>query len=86
MSPGENGTLFIPVTVPLRLCKRRVRSAYKVYPKWLVYAMVKRTFPSVLFFGDTSKGGVASACAGESPNLSEQGSIVVLRGTVSPMA
>jgi hypothetical protein len=45
MSPGENGALFIPVTVPRRLCRRRVRPAYKVYPKWLVYAMVKRTFP-----------------------------------------
>lgn len=39
MSPGENGTLLIPVTVPRRLCKRRVRPAYKVYPKWLVYAV-----------------------------------------------
>ncbi len=39
MSPGENGTLLIPVTVPRRLCKCRVTPAYKVYPKGLVYAV-----------------------------------------------
>jgi hypothetical protein len=46
---------------------------------------VKRTFPNALFFRDTSKGGVATF-SGESLNLSEQGSIVVLKGIVSPMA
>lgn len=39
MSPGENGTLLIPVTIPRRLCTRRVIPAYKVVPKWLVYAV-----------------------------------------------
>ena len=39
MSPGENGTLLIPVTIPRRLCKCRVMPAYKVTPKWLVYAV-----------------------------------------------
>ena len=39
MSPGENGPLLVPVTIPRRLCKRRVRPAYKVTPKWLVYAV-----------------------------------------------
>ena len=39
MSPGENGTLLIPVTIPRRLCARRVTPAYKVVPKWLVYAV-----------------------------------------------
>ncbi len=39
MSPGENGTLLIPVTIPRRLCKCRVTPAYKVIPKWLVYAV-----------------------------------------------
>lgn len=45
MSPGENGPLLIPVTIPRRLCTRRVMPAYKVYPKWLVYAALKRTLP-----------------------------------------
>ena len=36
---------FVPVTVPLRLCTRRVSPAYKVYPKWPGDAMVKRTLP-----------------------------------------
>ena len=39
MSPGENGILLIPVTIPRRLCKCRVMPAYKVVPKWLVYAV-----------------------------------------------
>jgi len=39
MSPGENGTLLVPVTVPRRLCARRVMTAYKVTPKWLSYAV-----------------------------------------------
>lgn len=39
MSPGENGTLLVPVTIPRRLCTRRVTPAYKVVPKWLVYAV-----------------------------------------------
>jgi hypothetical protein len=39
MSPGENGTLLVPVTIPRRLCKGRVTPAYKVVPKWLVYAV-----------------------------------------------
>ncbi len=39
MSPGENGPLLIPVTIPRRLCARRVMPAYKVVPKWLVYAV-----------------------------------------------
>src|SRR5712691_1964542 len=39
MSPGENGTLLIPVTIPRRLCACRVMPAYKVVPKWLVYAV-----------------------------------------------
>lgn len=39
MSPGENGTLLIPVTIPRRLCACRVMPAYKVKPKWLVYAV-----------------------------------------------
>ena len=39
MSPGENGTLLVPVTIPRRLCARRVTPAYKVKPKWLVYAV-----------------------------------------------
>jgi hypothetical protein len=39
MSPGENGTLLVPVTIPRRLCTRRVTPAYKVTPKWLVYAV-----------------------------------------------
>ena len=39
MSPGENGSLLVPVTIPPRLCKRRVTPAYKVIPKWLVYAV-----------------------------------------------
>jgi hypothetical protein len=35
--------------------------AYKVVPKWLVYAVgEEHAFPSALFFGDTSKGGVAT--------------------------
>src|SRR5688572_16491541 len=32
MSPGENGTLLVPVTIPRRLCARRVTPAYKVKP------------------------------------------------------
>lgn len=61
MSPGENGTLLIPVTIPRRLCACRVMPAYKVVPKWLVYAVGEEyAFPSSLFFGDTSKGGVAT--------------------------
>lgn len=48
MSPGENGFLLIPVTGPRRLGRRRVMPAYKVYPKGLGYAMVKRTFPKRL--------------------------------------
>ena len=39
MSPGENGPLLVPVTIPRRLCTRRVTPAYKVTPKWLVYAV-----------------------------------------------
>lgn len=39
MSPGENGPLLIPVTIPRRLCKGRVKPAYKVTPKWLVDAV-----------------------------------------------
>jgi len=39
MSPGENGTLLVPVTIPRRLCACRVTPAYKVTPKWLVYAV-----------------------------------------------
>ena len=39
MSPGANGTLLIPVTIPRRLCACRVTPAYKVKPKWLVYAV-----------------------------------------------
>lgn len=39
MSPGENGLLLIPVTIPRRLCTGRVMPAYKVVPKWLVYAV-----------------------------------------------
>ena len=39
MSPGENGPLLVPVTIPRRLCRRRVIPAYKVTPKWLVYAV-----------------------------------------------
>jgi hypothetical protein len=85
MSPGENGPLLIPVTVPLRLCRRRVRAAYKVYPKGLLYAMVKRTFPKrPLLQGYQQRR--SSHLGGESLNLSEQGSTVVLRGTVSPLA
>ena len=45
MSPGENGTLFIPVTIPRRLCARRVMPAYKVTPKWLVYAVGEENAP-----------------------------------------
>lgn len=60
MSPGENGPLLVPVTVPRRLCTRRVMPAYKVTPKRLVYAAVPRTRPSGLGFRDISKGGVAT--------------------------
>ena len=45
MSPGENGTLLVPVTIPRRLCTRRVTPAYKVYPKWLVYAVGEENAP-----------------------------------------
>jgi len=61
MSPGENGPRLIPVTVPRRLCTRRVKPAYKVYPKWLVYAVGEEHAPKRLFFRDTSKGGVATS-------------------------
>jgi len=49
MSPGDNGLLFIPVTIPRRLCSSlgsgRVTPAYKVTPKWLADAVVQLTSP-----------------------------------------
>jgi hypothetical protein len=45
MSPGANGSLLIPVTVPRRLCTRRVTPAYKVAPKWLAYAVGEENVP-----------------------------------------
>lgn len=56
MSPGENGTLLIPVTVPRRLCTRRVTPAYKVQPKWLVYAVgEEKAFPALSSSGTPAK-------------------------------
>src|SRR5215467_384317 len=81
MSPRDNGSSLIPVTIPRRLCLRRVIPDYKVPPKCLVYAAVTTCFPTPVVFRDTSKGGVAPR--GESLNLSERGGIVVLMGSVS---
>ena len=87
MSPGENGTLLVPVTIPRRLCTRRVTPAYKVTPKWLGYAVgAENAAQSGLCFRDTSKGGVAPTRRGESLNLSEQGSSTEFRGIVSPVS
>ena len=84
MSPGENGLLLIPVTIPRRLCACRVTPAYKVYPKWLVQAAAQRTLPQrPLLQGYQQRR--SSHRGGESLNLSEQGSSTVLRGIVSPV-
>lgn len=98
MSPGANGTLFIPVTIPLRLgataafgSTRRVSAAYKVTPKWQRYASLQRTPPRwPLLQGYQQRrsspavGPLLVQHQGESLNLSEQGSLVVFKGIVSP--
>jgi hypothetical protein len=45
MSPGENGPLLVPVTIPRRLCKCRVMPAYKVNRKGWSTRSVQRTQP-----------------------------------------
>ena len=82
MSPGENGPLLVPVTIPRRLCTCRVTPAYKVVPKWLVYAVAEEDAPKrSLLRGYQQRR--SSHLGGESLNLNEQGSRAEFTGIVS---
>jgi len=85
MSPGENGTLLVPVTIPRRLCTRRVTPAYKVTPKWLVYASVQNTLPRRPLLQGYQQRRSSHLQGGKSLNLNEQGSSAEFRGIVSPV-
>ena len=72
------------MTIPRRLCARRVTPAYKDTPKWLVYAGGEENAPKrSLLRGYQQRR--SSHLGGESLNLSEQESIAVLKGIVSPV-